>query len=426
MRNTFLIVRREYLERVKTKSFLVLTFLVPVLMAAMVVLPVKLGNMKSEGTRRLVIVTADESVGKAIQQQLVRPAQPNDATEERNDDKPARYSLTISTTLTEAERSLLRQQITDGKIDGFLWITPEALNSRQIEYYSKESTNFSEHYGLQAAVQIALVKQKLAGYGLNAQQAGELLKSVSLQAVRVQKGKESKNGGLALFVTGFIMVLTLYMSVLLYGIAVMRAIIEEKSSRIMEVMLASTTPKELMAGKILGVGAVGLTQIAIWASMSAVLALPGTLLASNMINLQLPPSTGFYFAAFFILGYLLYSAMYAALGAMVNTEQEAQQLQFVVFLPLVLAISLVGPVLQNPGSQLAFWLSMIPFCAPLLMFVRIFVETPPAWQIVLSMALMVVSIYGMLVLSARIYRVGILMYGKRPTLPELLKWIRYA
>jgi ABC-2 type transport system permease protein len=221
------------------------------------------------------------------------------------------------------------------------------------------------------------------------------------------------------------MVMIIYMSVLLYCIAVMRSVIEEKSSRIMEVMLASATPQQLLAGKILGVGAAGLTQIAIWVLAAAGLSL-FALASGGALPVHLPLSTAISFAGFFLLGYLLYSALYAAVGAMVNREQEAQQVQFLVMMPLIACVVLLQAVIQDPGSRLSFWASMIPFCSPLLMFARTVIATPPVWQILLSLFLLLITIYGVLVVSARIYRVGILMYGKRPTLPELVKWIKYA
>jgi ABC-2 type transport system permease protein len=223
------------------------------------------------------------------------------------------------------------------------------------------------------------------------------------------------------------MAMLLYLNMLVYGFAVMRSIIEEKSSRVLEVLLSSLTAKHLLAGKIIGVGAVGLTQFLIWLIIAGAFAVLG-LTASNSVlsNVHIPMMGLIAFGVFFILGYFLYSTMYAALGAMVNSDQEAQQVQWPAMLPTVFSIVLSTPVLQHPNSQLAFWSSMIPFFAPILMFVRIMADTPPLWQTALSIALMLLTTWGLLGLSSRIYRVGILMYGKRPTLPELRRWLRYT
>jgi ABC-2 type transport system permease protein len=253
-----------------------------------------------------------------------------------------------------------------------------------------------------------------------------VLKPIDFDSIRIEKGKEGASG-VAVFLVSFTMVMLLYINVLVYGFAVMRSIIEEKSSRILEVLLSSVTAKQLLAGKIIGVGAVGLTQALIWLAIAGAFSIAGmTASRSMMSNVHIPMVGIVAFAVFFILGYFLYSTMYAALGAMVNSDQEAQQVQWPAMLPIVFSIILSTPVLQHPNSQLAVWTSLIPFFTPILMFVRIMAETPPLWQILLSVVLMLVTTWGLLGFSSRIYRVGILMYGKRPTLPELRKWLRYA
>jgi ABC-2 type transport system permease protein len=420
-----LILRREYVERVRTKSFLILTFLVPVLMVAMVVLPTQMAMRSMGGSRRLVVATSNPALAEAIRQQLDAANPVVEAGTPAGPPRSPHYVLTIDSRLTEEERAALRRQVTENRIDGFLWITPEALQSRQVEYTSKQSANLTDGRVLELALQAAVMRHALAGYGVKDEQAAELLRPFGVKAVQIANGKEGGSSGVALFISVYGMVMVLYMAVLLYGIAVMRSVIEEKSSRIVEVMLASTTPRHLLAGKILGVGAVGLTQIVIWVAAAAALSLPG-LVAGGASLFHLPLSTAIAFAGFFVLGYFSYSALYAVLGATVNREQEAQQVQFIILMPLILSVILLQAVIQNPSSPLAFWLSLVPLCSPLVMFARIVIATPPLWQVVLSVALTVLTIYGTLVVGARIYRVGILMYGKRPTLPELLKWMKYA
>jgi ABC-2 type transport system permease protein len=257
-------------------------------------------------------------------------------------------------------------------------------------------------------------------------EAEALLTPITLDAVHIEKGKEGVSGA-AIFATAVAMVMLLYAVVLIYGVAVMRSVIEEKSSRIIEVLLSSVTAKELLAGKILGVGAVGLTQILIWIIFAVAFAVSGMMAAKSFVSEIHIPTAGFiFFGVFFLLGYFLYSAMYAAIGSMVTTDQEAQQMQWPAMVPIILAVFLMNPVIQQPNSQLAFWLSIIPFFAPLLMLVRVLVEEPPVWQLALCLGLMLATIYGLLSLASRIYRVGILMYGKRPTLPELRRWLRYT
>jgi ABC-2 type transport system permease protein len=187
------------------------------------------------------------------------------------------------------------------------------------------------------------------------------------------------------------------------------------------------TPKELMAGKIVGVGAVGLTQLAVWYGAGFLLAAPGLMAASSGLgSLNLAPLALALFPVYFLLGYFLYAALWAMLGAMSNSEQEAQQMQFFVMLPLILSSLIMIPALTNPNAPVAVAFSLFPFCTPLVMYARITAQGAPVWQIVLSIVLMIAAVYATLVVASRIYRVGILMYGKRPTLPELWKWFKYA
>jgi ABC-2 type transport system permease protein len=182
----------------------------------------------------------------------------------------------------------------------------------------------------------------------------------------------------------------------------------------------------MMAGKILGVGAVGLTQLAIWSVTASALAAKGLAVSGVSIASILSAKQLVAFVGFFLLGYALYSTLYAAIGAMVNSEQEAQQIQFLVLMPIIAAIAVAFPVMQNPDSQVAFWASIIPFSAPIVMFIRIATGNPAGWEIALSVTLTLATIYGLIILCGRIYRVGILMYGKKPTLPEIMKWLKYA
>ncbi len=434
MHNTWLIIRREYLERIRSKAFIIMTLLMPVFMASTILIPAMLSDMKSGGTRHIVLVANNPEIAEAVRQQLIAqqqqngedPAAKSDPGKSNQKSPAPRYAIDVSTDTTDAGRGSLRRQISDGKIDGFLWLTDKDLADRKVVYSAKDVTDFGESIELRNAVQSALVKRQLAQKGMSGAEVETLLKPIDLDSIRIEKGKEGASG-ISVFLVSFTMVMLLYVNVLMYGFAVMRSIIEEKSSRILEVLLSTVTSKQLLAGKIIGVGAVGLTQTIIWLLVGLAFSLPG-LAASNsmMSNVHIPLAGVVAFGVFFILGYFLYSTMYAALGAMVNSDQEAQQVQWPAMLPIIFAIVLSTPVLQHPNSPLAFWTSMVPFFAPILMFVRVMVETPPMWQIILCIALMLLTTWGLLGLSSRIYRVGILMYGKRPTLPELRRWLKYS
>lgn len=414
MHNVWLVIRREYLERVRTKSFVVSTVLLPAFMLGVTVLPSVLANRKSNAVHRVVIVANDQVLADAISKQL-------STSESDGTYKPQIRSA------NDAVRDELNKALSAGTIDGYLWITNDRLADGKVTYTSSNTSDFVQANELRSLVNAGVRRARLQERGLSPEQTDELLKPVKIESVRMEGGKQKSGGTVGQFFAAFILAFMLYMTLIMYGMATMRSVLEEKTSRIMEVLLASVTSKELMAGKILGVGAVGLTQIAVWVIFLG--GIGGSSLTTSpdirqMLNIS--PDMLIYLPVFFLLGYMLYSSMYAALGAMVNSEQEAQQWQWFVTMPLVVPIIMITGVIRQPDSALSVWMSMIPFFSPILMYVRIVAHTPPAWQIAVSAALLVATTYLLVVLCSRIYRVGILMYGKRPTLPEIVKWIRYA
>jgi ABC-2 type transport system permease protein len=436
---TWLIIRREYLERVRQRSFLVLTLLLPAIIVGAFAIPAKLSRMKNSKMQRLVLVTSTPKFGEMVREQLLTSAKPDneanaDAGKDKdkdkdvdNDDQPSRdYAIEVDANSSEAERVVLRNRVTSGDIDGYLWLSDDAVAARKVTYYGRETGGFMEKSWLRDQLDRAILLQELAQRGVSGPQADELLKPVKLETMHLDAGRETKANDRGTFFAILAMVMLLYVAVIFYGVSVMRAVLEEKNSRVMEVLLSSATSTELMAGKLIGVGAVGLTQIGIWIAMAGVYALPALAASASVGEVRISPLTLAAFALFFLLGYFLYSAIYAAVGAVITSEQEGQQLQFIILLPLIVAVFMMGPVMRAPDSPVAVWTSMVPFFSPVLMYVRIAVQTPPAWQIALSLALLVATIGGILVLCARIYRIGILMYGKRPTLPEIVKWLKYA
>ncbi len=423
MHNVWILLKREYLERVRSRSFIVFTLLMPAFMAGSVLIPAKIAEMTSGGKVNLVIVANDAELATAVGHELSSAKQESELGTDAANLPQRTYTVEVDTDTGEAERDRLTQQLGEGKITGFVWLTDDALADHKVQYSTKEAGDFERPRELRNAIRTAVTKQQLAQKGMSEADVESLLQPIVVKTVRPEKGRTGASST-EIFITAFAMVVLLYAVVMIYGMAVMRSVIEEKNTRILEVLLSSVTSKELLAGKILGVGAVGLTQILVWVTCASVLSAPGMIVSRSDVHL---PMLGMLaFAIFFLLGYLLYSAMYAAIGSMVTTEQEAQQMQWPAMFPIVLAVFLMNAVIQHPNSPLAFWLSLVPFFAPILMLVRILIETPPLWQIGLSIALMVVTIYALLNIASRIYRVGILMYGKRPTLPELRRWLKYA
>ncbi len=429
MRNTWLILKREYLQRVRTRSFLVLTLLLPAIMAVVMGLPAKMAMMGSK-TQHVVVVASNQQMGEMVRQQLLNaPALDDDEENSAGSDKKKsgdRYVIDVDTNATEAERSELRNKVDTKAIDSFLWLTDDAIAARKVTWTSRELADFQQRARLSEAISHVAVQQELAAKGLNTVQTDEMLTPVKVEPVRIERGKEAKGSGTARLFEIVVMVMLIYMAVLFYGISVMRSVLEEKNSRIMEVLLSSATSTELMAGKLLGVGAVGLTQILVWAIMAGTVALPALAAQPNLSDLQLSPGMIAAFGVFFLLGYLLYSTMYAAIGAITTTEQEGQQVQFLIVIPLVLSVFMLTPVIRTPDSTAVVWMSLIPFFAPIVMYARIVIQTPPLWQIALSVALLVGTVAGLVVLCARIYRIGVLIYGKRATVPEIIRWLKYS
>ncbi|MGE0406527.1 MAG: ABC transporter permease [Candidatus Korobacteraceae bacterium] len=429
MHNVWLILKREYMERVRTKSFVISTLLFPVLIVGLIVIPARMVMLKSPATKRLVVVASRADVAEAVKAALERTPkaavhEPGVANQEIA--APPSYEVAVNLTTTKEERSLLTARVTAGTLDGYLWLPEESLHARQASYYARETSDYLQRDEIERAVNRALLRYRLAEHGMSASQMDTVLAPVDLQTVTLDQGKESSASGLAQFMSVFVLILLLYLTLVIYGVAVMRSVLEEKSSRVVEVLLSAVTPKQMMAGKLLGVGAVGLTQVCIWMLLSALLLAPGVLALGDSGKIDIPLTLLPAFAVFFVLGYMLYSAMFAALGAMVNSEQEGQQFQLIVTLPLIVPMILLSFVIRQPSAPLSVWMSMVPLFSPVLMYVRMVVQMPPLWQITLSLAILVATIYAVLVLCSRIYRVGILMYGKKPGIAEIFKWIRYA
>ena len=435
MHNVFIIAKREYLERVRSRSFVIMTLFIPLLMFGVTVVPTMLANRGTNETKHMVVVAADRDTAEMIRSRIEQQqdqekagGEPEIKIKTKKGLTPTHFAVEISTDTTDAQRAALTQKVKDKTLDGFLWATPDAIKARKLDFVTRDVSSFIENGLLGRSVSDALRRSALKGKGLNEDEIDNALQAVDVQP-QSPMGKDAPDPRVMFFAT-LGMVMVLYMTVLLYGVNVMRSILEEKTSRIMEVMLSIASAKQMMAGKILGVGAVGLSQVAIWVGTALVFSAGPLAAGADLLKGVLSIKLLVFFAVYFLLGYVLYSTLCAAVGSMVNSEQEAQQLQFLIMMPMILSVMVIMQVFQHPNSPLAFWGSLFPLTAPLVMFTRIAMQQGPlwdiAWEIALSIGLMVATIYGMIWLCGRIYRVGILMYGKKPTLPEIMKWIKYA
>jgi ABC-2 type transport system permease protein len=433
MPNWFLVAKREYLERIRTKAFLVMTILIPGIMGGSLILPQLFVNRTARQTKHIVIVASDAGTAKAIGDELnhlrrqgsaqVATAQKQTPMAKHGFAGP-QFTIDIDTNATPAERATLTRRVADKSLDAMLWATSDALAANKVSYITRDVSSFTENLQVEAAVSRAQRHELLRAKGLTPDDIAAAERRIDLD-VQSPTGAAAGNLQATIFALVFL-IMVLFISVLLYGVQVMLAVLEEKGSRVMEVLLASVSARDLMAGKIFGVGALGVTQIAIWTLAGAAFSAAGIAAAGpelkNIISLKVAVA----FLVFFLLGYVIYSTMYAAVGAMCNSQQEAQQVQQIVTLPLLVPAFMLVYIIQYPGSTLSTVASMFPLTAPIVMFARVAIQTPPLWQIALSIGLQLLTIWGIILLASRIYRVGILMYGKRPTLPEIVRWIRYA
>lgn len=427
--NVWLVAKREYLERVKTKAFVLTTLLTPALIVLFGVGPSAIMMSNTKGQRHLVVVTSDAKLAEMVKQKLEQsptPAEKQQTARDRADISGLRFTVGFSTDLSETNRQALQSRIDAKEIDGFLWLDDAAIASHSIPYTAASTTDFLELGRIRGAVREAAMAREFEKSGVSQENLDAMMKPYQLEAVQRSGGRSKKMGEIQ-FWTVFILGFAMYMVTIMYGMNVLRAVIQEKTSRIMEVLLASLTPAELLGGKIFGVAAVGLTQIAIWLGAGLIAATPGAFSMASMIReANFTWSTGIFFGIYFLLGYLLYSSLCAALGSMVNSEQEAQQFQFIIMMPLILSFLYMFKAARAPNDPFVVGLSLFPFSTPLVMYARVVLGAAPAWQIALSIVLTTLTVIAVIWLCGRIYRVGVLMYGKRPTLPEIIKWIRYA
>lgn len=413
------IIKREYLTRVRSRGFIIGTILSPLIMSSFVLIPIFIG--RSGGQDKYQIVALDQSGDALLFERLnlaLAPTKPGQPQYELLREEIA------SQEQLDARRQSLSQRVADKQLDGYLILPPDALRQEEIKFYAKNATGFANRARLEGALRSAINERRIALEGLDAKRIRDLTKGVDLTVVNARGESE---GGRVLM--AFILLMFIYITVLIYGVTVMRGVMEEKQSRIIEVLLASVRPFDLMLGKVIGIGLVGLTQYVVWAgtgiALSAISA-GGAIMVAGVNMPKISVSLMIFFMTYYLLGYFLYAALYAMVGAMVSNDDDAQQAQLPVSMTFVLSVMLSTLALQNPNGLAVTILSLIPFFGPSLMFLRIALGAAPAWQIATSISLFVVTIIAVTWIAAKIYRVGVLMYGKRPTLPELARWLKYS
>jgi len=442
MNKVLLIIRREYLSRVKKKSFIIMTFLTPLLIAGIYGL---IGYFTYKGIKDTHDKVAVVSTNKTLTEKLAT-------------DKNIEYFY-VDKSLDEMKKS-----IKNSDYDYLLYLPEFSLTQpKGVELFGAKQAGLSLSNRISRDLEELIRNQKLKESGISQQDLDQLKTSVNIETKKIatETGKEESSSAGASTIIAFIAGVLMFMFIMLYGIQVMRGVIEEKTSRIIEVMISSVKPFQLMMGKIIGIALVGLTQFVLWivltltistvavsffvnkddAQKIATSSQSGSQISTGTQVVQAPQGpivdiqkslaglefgkiiTVFIF--FFIGGYLFYSALYAAIGSAVDSETETQQFMMPVMMPLLLGYALSLSVITNdPYGNIAFWLSMIPFTSPIAMVVRLPYGVPN-WELALSMVILVVGFIGTVWVASRIYRVGILMYGKKTTFKEMFKWFSY-
>ena len=445
MRKFLAVIKREYLDRVRTKFFVVATVMGPVMLVLFGIVPVYIAKMNL-GAVRLAVVDQSGKVYERFRDTLTQTVDEDDDDTETpsvntNRQEQLQRSSELGSGRFQVElvpsdgRSLeevkrqLNERVRQNELDGYVIIPADILTDGKAEFYGRNTGDIFTRGTVADRLTRAVREQRLAENKIDQRVLREAGRRVSLSSMKISsRGEEKVSGSGFTFVFSF--GLLIYVSVMLYGQLVLSAVLEEKETRIAEILFSSMRTFPLMMGKLVGVSLVALTQLSIWGLAFLLFAVFGVgLAAAQGVPINLPhmsPMIFVYFLLFFLLGYFIYATVYAVIGSMVTTTQEGGQMAMPVVLMLVAGFYFVFPIIRSPNSSLAFWASMFPFLAPITMMVRITTETPPAWQIVLSLAIGFTTVVGLVWLASRIYRVGMLMYGKKATIPEVWRWVRQA
>ena len=418
MKNIILIAKREFFTQVKKKSFIILTLLTPLLI-------IVFGGVVS------LMFQANET-----QMQISVIDKSGLFKDKLKSDENIRYVFSSE----ETEKSLIKALETTEEMNGVMIIPKKEIHELEnsIEILTNKNLSNEARRSIAGNISEIIKAEKINALGISTAQIEDLNKGVNLHVVNVLEKEKKQDSFLVGVKSGLSMFLMycVFTFIMMYGIRVMRSVLEEKNNRVVEILISSVKPFELMMGKILGVTGVALVQFGVWVVMifasvmtlgssnvgmvSGVAEVQMVLSALSQINYGL---ILFVFVIYFLLGYLFYSAMYAAIGSAVDNETETQQFTLFAILPMMLGFYGSITIMNNPDGPMSFWLSMIPFTSPIAMLARIPFDVP-VWELALSIGILLVSTLGMVFIASKIYRVGILMYGNKVTLKELWKWMK--
>ncbi|MFW6084457.1 MAG: ABC transporter permease [Gemmatimonadota bacterium] len=442
---TRIVVKREFTEAVRTKTFIIGTLLAPVFMVVIFALPILLMEGGGGGERSIAVVDATgERIGERVVAGLsavgsgagggatTAAAGAGDGGENGDDRRVFRAELVPLRAGMDADsvRAELAARVDADELDGYLWLPTELLADVDALYEGENATNLADVTELRAVLQSVVREHRMREAGMEPAQVAAAMRPVGMDARKGGDDSATGSVGAAIFVAttlGFV----IYMAMFLYGQQVMRGVLEEKRDRIVEILASSVRIHQLMMGKVLGIGAMGLLQLAIWIGLAALALTQGDAIAARF-GAEMPPlpgvpaGIGIAFVFYFLGGYFLYASLFAIVGASVTSDQEAQQLIFPVMIPILAGFFIMMPGVQNPETTSMVVGSIVPFTSPIVMPARMALVDVPALELIGSITLLAATAVGCVWVAAKIYRIGMLATGTRPSLRELVRWVRAA
>ena len=427
MAKLWAIVKREYLERVRTRWFIFATVFGPIFFGAMIIIPAVMAKRSKstvEFSNTRILDATTTGLGYRVADAMNRG---------RAAGALAPQVVVLKTDAISQAESTATRQVMKKQLSGYLIVDEGTLRGEEVRYAGRNATSLGDMERVRSSVKEAVLAQRLEQAGIDSSRVRDMtFIPLKLNPERITDKGRGGSGTVSIIFAGAIAFL-LYMTIVLYGQNVLRGVLEEKTTRVAEVVVSSVQPETLLAGKILGVGAVGLTQQILWVITTVLMfKLRKPILAKfgvSTMPFALPEISiglALLLLLFFLLGFVFYSSLYAAVGASVNSEQEAQQAAQPMLILLVATAIFINPILINPTSTLSTVMSLLPFSAPIIMPLRLALGSVPWYELVISLVGVLLACWGATWLAARIYRVGLLMYGKRPTLREMARWVSYS
>jgi ABC-2 type transport system permease protein len=425
------VIKREFVEMARTKAYIIGTLLGPFIIVLLMVGPLLFMRAGGGGLREVVILDA---TGVGVGQDVARTLEASDL--DAMEGRGSRFVVEVVEVegAAEAERRSARARIasdSEDALDGYLFLSPGFLESNQALYEGRNATATIQMRQIRSAIQEAVQARRMGEAGVSPAVASRIFARVTLDARKPGRDEDEGQGADTAFFLGVLMAMAVYFAVVLFAASVMRGVLEEKRDRIVEVLLSSISARQFIVGKVLGIGAASLFQMLVWVGFAAAAITWGPEIAArygvDFPSLpEIPGRVAVVFLFFFMTGFLLYAALFGAAGAIATSDQEANQMQFPVTLPLVFGIFMMYSLMADPDSSIAVTGSVIPFTAPVVMPMRSMMTDIPAVQYIGSILFMLATLVAIMWAAAKIYRIGVLSTGKRPTMKELARWLKTA